>query len=498
MNNPVFTFENLYRAYLSCRKNKRSRKKALEFELHAEEELLKLTRELQKRTYRILPSACFVTESPKPREVFAANFRDRIIHHLLVRYLEPQWEPRFIHDSYACRKGKGTHSAVKRVQFFMRKVSHNRSRPAFFLQIDIRSFFMSINKQILFKILQQKEDNPNIIWLLQAVIFHDPSMNPEIKGQLSLFDLIPPHKSLFYTNNIKGLAIGNYTSQFFANVYLNEVDQFIKHHLKCRYYLRYVDDLVLLSHNRAVLEQYEKAIRKFLQTRLRLDLNMNRRTLAPVSNGCNFLGYVIRPSHLLVRKRCVNNLKHKLIQQLPLLSRIWQGRAVISHDVGAIEKLRSLLVSYLGHFEHASSHRLIDSIFERHFLLNNFFINKKGKLKLVENPPRFANLYSQYRWFCKQYYDCFIFFQVGSFYEFYGKQGKTAQKIFNLKPGNSRRGLGLRTGFPAVLLKKHIRIAAAVNDKIVVINQTGQQAGSVEERRRILHFSTIIKTIQGD
>ncbi len=135
MNEPVFTVENLYRAYLNCHKNKRWQRKVLEFELHAEEELLELTRELRERTYRILSSACFVTESPKPREVFAAHFRDRIVHHLLVRYLEPEWEPRFIYDSYACRKRKGTHAAVKRLQCFMRKVSNNRSRAVFFSRL---------------------------------------------------------------------------------------------------------------------------------------------------------------------------------------------------------------------------------------------------------------------------------------------------------------------------------------------------------------------------
>jgi len=169
MNEPVFTVENLYRAYLNCHKNKRWQRKVLEFELHAEEELLELTRELRERTYRILSSACFVTESPKPREVFAAHFRDRIVHHLLVRYLEPEWEPRFIYDSYACRKGKGTHAAVKRLQCFMRKVSNNRSRAAFSLQIGIRSFFMSINKRIFFALLEGKENNLDIVWLLKTV-----------------------------------------------------------------------------------------------------------------------------------------------------------------------------------------------------------------------------------------------------------------------------------------------------------------------------------------
>jgi len=137
----IFSLRNLYRAYLNCRQSKRGSRSALQFELHAEESLIILQEELKSRTYSPLPSTCFVTESPKPREIFAAHFRDRVLHHLLVSHLEPGWERRFIHDSYACRKGKGNHAAVTRLQEFMRKMSNNRSRPAFFMHLDVRSFF---------------------------------------------------------------------------------------------------------------------------------------------------------------------------------------------------------------------------------------------------------------------------------------------------------------------------------------------------------------------
>ncbi|MDM8516768.1 hypothetical protein QUF76_11260 [Desulfobacterales bacterium HSG16] len=154
----------------------------MNFEIDAETELLKLEDELASRTYSPLPSTCFVTESPKIREIFAADFRDRVVHHLLVSYLEPKWEPKFIYDSYACRKKKGVHAAVKRLKNFMLKAGHNGSCPAFFLQIDVRSFFISINKKILFKILNKKENNPEISWLLEKVIFNDPAEDPVKKG----------------------------------------------------------------------------------------------------------------------------------------------------------------------------------------------------------------------------------------------------------------------------------------------------------------------------
>ena len=145
----------------------------------------------------------------------------------------------------------------------MQKISKNRSRPAYYLQIDIRSFFVSIDKQILFGLVKKKETNEAILWLLEKVIFNNPSKNPVFKGQMSLFDQIHPEKSLFGTQNKKGLAIGNYTSQFFANVYLNELDQFAKHELKCQYYIRYVDDMVLLSTDKSKLETWEKRFKYF-------------------------------------------------------------------------------------------------------------------------------------------------------------------------------------------------------------------------------------------
>ncbi len=312
----IFSLRNLYRAYMNCRQSKRGSRCALQFELQAEENLIRLQEELKARTYSPLPSTCFVTESPKPREIFAAHFRDRIVHHLLVSYLEPGWERLFIYDSYACRKGKGNHAAVKRLQEFMRKASNNRSRPAFFMHLDVRSFFVSIDKQTLYNIVCRREERPEIIWLMGVVIFNNPAQNPVKKGQMSLFEQIPRHKSLFHTKGRTGLPIGNYTSQFFANVYLNELDQFVKHTLKCRYYLRYVDDLVMLSNDVRELQDWEVRIGEFLAARLRLELNPNARRLASIHNGCNFLGYIVRPTHLAVRNRVVNNLKSKIIRYL--------------------------------------------------------------------------------------------------------------------------------------------------------------------------------------
>jgi len=487
----VFSFKNLYKAYLRCRKNKRCRKSALQFEINAEENILKLEEELKAHTYLPLPSTCFVTKSPKVREIFAANFRDRIVHHLLVAYLEQKWEPKFIHDSFACRKGKGTHAATKRLQQFMRKVSHNGSRRAFFIHIDIKSFFVSISKQILFNILNRKEDNPEIVWLLKIITFNNPAKNPIIKGQLSLFDQIPPHKSLFHTQNKTGLPIGNYTSQFFANVYLNELDQFVKHRLKCRHYIRYVDDMVLLSPYPKELEGWEKLIQQFLQKHLKLELNANRRVLAPLSNGCNFLGYIVRPTYILVRKRIVNNLKSKMYHNNSTLVNKWKGATIIRHDRYQLDQLQAVLASYLGHFQHASSYKLRRAIFYRFRFLNEYFSLKKARIHRTDIPPRFANLSAQYKWFCRRYKGGILFFQIGNFYEFYGKQARMVHEIFDLKKGAPRRRLGRRSGFPIYHLNAYLEKALSYFGRITVICQTGRIAGNIMERRVRLIIANI-------
>jgi hypothetical protein len=170
-----YSFGELWRQYRRCRRNKRNTMNALAFEIDAEAHLLELQRELRDHTYAPGRSVCFVTDGPKPREVFAADFRDRIVHHLLVSWQEPLFERRFIHDSYACRKGKGTLAASDRLMGFMRKATANGRRPAWALGLDVASFFPSIQKRILYEILARAFRNPEVLWLTRTVLFHDPT-----------------------------------------------------------------------------------------------------------------------------------------------------------------------------------------------------------------------------------------------------------------------------------------------------------------------------------
>jgi len=318
---------------------------ALKFELNAEENILKLEQELKAKTYHPSRSLLFVAQKPKKREIFAAAFRDRIVHHVLVDYLERIWEPVFIYDSYACRRKKGTHKAVDRLQVFLRRITKNGHVRAWYLQLDIKDFFTSIDKRLLFNLLKKKVKDETILWLARTVIFWDPTMSYEIRGRSRDVSSVPPNKSLFGKRNMKGLPIGNLTSQFFANLYLNELDQFVKHTLKARYYLRYTDDFVLLSTSRNDLERYRDSIEEFLKTRLALILHPKRRKLALVSSGIDFLGYIVRPQYVLVRNRVINNLKSKL-----------------RNFKGTLKARRDMVASYVGHFRWANAYRLTEEI----------------------------------------------------------------------------------------------------------------------------------------
>jgi len=341
----IFSFQNIYRCYLDCRRKKRNTYNALRFEINAEENILKLEHELKDYKYQPSRSILFAARKPKLREIFAADFRDRVVHHILVNELEKIWEPIFIYDSYANRDQKGTHKAVIRLQSFLRKITKNGHVRSYYLQLDIKDFFVSINKNILFNLIKAKVSDPEILWLTRVILFWDCSTSYVRRGPKQLLSEIPVNKSLFNKDNLRGLPIGNLTSQFFANLFLNELDQFIKHQLKVKYYIRYVDDFALLSRDKEELLHWKKEIKNFLSERLNLQLHPRRQKLQPVSNGIDFLGYIIRHNYILVRRRVINNLKAKIkeLKNYP-------------------QQLKDSIASYLGHFKHAANYRLIKNL----------------------------------------------------------------------------------------------------------------------------------------
>ncbi len=261
-----FSFSNLYRHYHACRKNKRGTINALKFELEAENQLYQLSSELQTKSYHPSQAGCFVLERPKLREIIAADFRDRVVHYVLVEHLDKIYEPKFIYDSYACRKNKGVHVAVDRLHYFI-SILNSQFGTTYYLQLDIKSFFLNINKTILMNLVKKHVTNENMLWLTDKIINFNIKDNHVLHGDKSLFDLLPEHKSLIKSKSGNGLPIGNLTSQFFANLYLNELDQYVKHNLKCKYYMRYCDDFILLNKDKEQLSDFKIKITDFLKTK---------------------------------------------------------------------------------------------------------------------------------------------------------------------------------------------------------------------------------------
>ena len=325
---------------------------------------MKLQKELQENTYKPGKSICFVVTKPKVREIFAADFRDRIVHHVLVNYLEKIWEPKFIDQSYACRRSKGAHQAILSLRKYIRKVN-KRNDSAYYLQLDIQSFFVSLNKDILFEIIKRKVKNPKILWLTKTIIYHNPTDNYYAKSEVSLFKTVPSNKSLFRVPCNQGLPIGNLTSQFFANVYLNELDQFVKHKLKAQYYLRYVDDFIILSNDKEQLKIWRDEISDFLQEKLKLKIHPKKQVLQNVYKGINFVGYIVKPDYTLTRRRVVKSLKEKL--RLFNLEIDNKEKSSTSFEDSEIFTMLATVNSYFGQFKHAKTFNLRRNLFENKF-----------------------------------------------------------------------------------------------------------------------------------
>ncbi len=445
------SLDNLYRQYYACRRNKRNTMNALRFEAQQEKELLALQHSLLNRTYQPTRSVCFFSTRPKLREIFAADFRDRVVHHLLVDYLEQIWEPIFIHDSYACRKGKGVHRGVKRLQQFIRQSTSNGTQPAYYLQLDIRNYFMTIDKDILYGLLSAKLKDENALWLTKILVYHDCTQNHIFRGR-DLTGRIPPHKTLFGCGDNKGLPIGNLNSQFFANVYLTGMDHLIKHQLKCRHYLRYCDDFVLLAKEPDQLLEWKSQIEDYLQEHRQLQLNP-RQPLASVSNGLDFLGYIVRRDYMLVRRRVVNHLKEQLRDYESLLVEERDRTTVYRFDRTLLDKLSAMLSSYLGHFKLASCWNLWQSIWNKFAFLRQYFEFDADNWKLIRKytvPKNFQRVSQQYGYFKWRFPEDVVFFRVGRFYEFYHFSDRNiAQKLGLVRMKQNRRGA--RFGFPVRL-----------------------------------------------
>ena len=291
-------------AYYDCRRSKRNSDSALAFELNLEQNLIQLHDDLIAGTYQPGRSICFVVTRPKAREVWAAAFRDRVVHHLLYNHVAPRFYASFIADSCACIPGRGTLYAAKRLESKIRSASENWSKPIFYLKCDLANFFVAIDKQVLRRQLAAKITEPWWLALAEQILLHDPRENFETRSPRHLFDLVPQHKRLAAQPSHLGLPIGNLSSQFFANVYLDALDQFAKHRLRAKHYIRYVDDFVFLHESPQQLNAWHAEVESFLMT-LGARLNPTKTILQPVDRGVDFVGHVIKPWRRTTRKRAL-------------------------------------------------------------------------------------------------------------------------------------------------------------------------------------------------
>jgi len=290
--------ENLQLAYKKARKGKTLKQYVIGFEENIKDNLSLLRTELLLHSYRPSPLKNFILRDPKTRKISISDFRDRIVHHAICNLIEPLFDKSFIYDSYANRKGKGNLAAIKRLEQFQRKVSHNKTNTVkfggktfrgFFFKGDIKKYFDSINHEILLKIVRRRIKDQELIFLLKIIL-----QNHSVKEEG------------------RGMPLGNLTSQFLANVYLNELDQFVKHKLKAKYYLRYVDDFVILHCDENELFSYKREIGDFLDNNLNVVLNSDKSYIKPLSRGVEFLGFRVFYHHKLLRKRNKKNFYRKL------------------------------------------------------------------------------------------------------------------------------------------------------------------------------------------
>lgn len=275
----IISLENLFLAWDEFKKGKRNKLDVQEFEYNLENNIFQLHHELKTKTYQHSYYTAFSIQDPKPRKIHKTCVKDRVLHHAVFRILYFIFDKSFIFDSYSCRIKKGTHRAINRLENFCGKLSKNNTKNIFVLKCDIRKFFDSVDQLILLKLIKKKIQDDNIIWLIAKII-----------------------KS-FEKEKDRGLPLGNVTSQLFANIYLNELDQFIKHKLKVKYYVRYCDDFVILSDNNQNLEKFISQIRDFLKQTLKLVLHPDKIIIRKYHQGIDFLGYVVFPHYRVLRTK---------------------------------------------------------------------------------------------------------------------------------------------------------------------------------------------------
>ncbi len=297
----IISVENLLLAWREFVRGKRKKADVQEFQYNLMSNILSLHNDLKAKTYGHGGYEAFKINDPKPRDIHKASVRDRLLHHALYRKLYPYFDTTFIHDSYSCRNGKGTHKAINQFRNFAHKVSKNYTKTCWVLKCDIRKFFASIDQEILMEILKRHIVDTDILSLLGDVIKSFKTNTDE-----DVVNKVSP------CSTSKGLPLGNLTSQLLVNIYMNEFDQFVKHTLSVKQYIRYADDFVFLSQDKKYLAEIVRYIVLFLEVTLRLELHPHKVSISTHASGVDFLGWVHFPHHRVLRTTSRNRMERKL------------------------------------------------------------------------------------------------------------------------------------------------------------------------------------------
>lgn len=344
-----FSYENVVDAYYDCRKHKSNKYDCIGYEAKLNKNLGKLYNELNSGKYKVSKFRYIYITQPKPREIWMSSFKDRVVHHLVCGFLEPFIVPKLITSTYACLKNRGTLKAAMDVRDSVYKETNNFDKytalNTFYLKMDIHNYFCSINKEKLWNILKEYiEENSLLGQIVKEIVLVDVTRGVNRPNEIP----INIEKSLWSSTSAgKGLPIGNLTSQFFANIYLNGLDYYIKHELGFKSYFRYVDDILVIDKDKEKLKELELIIDNYLRKNLGLYLNRDKTKINRVYNGVDFVGYVVKPYGVLLRKR----LKFKIAQAIKRFKRKCDNI--------------SSLNSYVGKMKDTKSHKLRIKIFNK-------------------------------------------------------------------------------------------------------------------------------------
>lgn len=386
----IITKEDLYNdlliAYKEARKHKTNKYYIKSFDKNYKNNLNSLCDDLYNKTYEPSHSSCFIVNHPKKREIFAAQFIDRIVHHLYFNYTHELYESSFISDTYSCIKNRGTHYGIDRLKHHILKESNNYNEECYVLKMDIKGYFIHINRNKLIEIstkqLNKLKSHKNskrqiydtyidfefVKYLNDKIISINPIEKCIIKSPKQQWYDLPKSKSLFHTEENCGLPIGNLTSQLLSNVFLNELDQYVKRELKCKHYGRYVDDFYIVSKNKNFLHNIISKIKIFLKEKLLLDINDGKTKIINVKQGVEFLGAFIKPYRNYISNTTLKRIKNKLFNI--------QYKGVEKNPINSIN-------SFLGIFRHYSSFKLRKEIFRKITVLYEYGVFNKDYTKFI-------------------------------------------------------------------------------------------------------------------